>query len=56
MQTACDLSTELLEWEIDEPHMKTAIVILNFKKMPGHGGPGCWVLQAILSETFPTLW
>lgn len=56
MQTVCDLSRELLEWEIDETHTKMAIVVLNFKKVPGHSVPGCWVLQAIHSETFPTLW
>lgn len=48
-------SRELLEREIYEPNMKMAIVILNFKKIPGHSGPGCWVLQAIHSEDFPTL-
>lgn len=34
-------SRELLEREIDEPNMKMAIVISNFKKIPGHSGPGC---------------
>lgn len=41
MQTLCDLSRELLEREIDESDMKMAILILNFKKIPGHNGYGC---------------
>jgi len=41
VQTVCDLCTELLVREIYEPIVKMAIVILNFKKIPGHSGPGC---------------
>lgn len=46
---------ELLKRETDEPNMKIAIVILNSKQIPGHSVCGCWVLQAIHSEDFPTL-
>lgn len=46
---------ELLKRETDKPNMTMAIVILNFKQIPGHSVCGCWVLQAIHSEDFPTL-